>query len=138
VRAIRLAYACAEDHHLARIAPETGYIVVNPLEPLDQIQHPDISGCGILFSAYVAQMTIAKQIQTMIDSDNNHVATARKRFAINPRPGAALLSKPAAVAPEHHRSFRINIGTGSPHVQVKAVFVVSFYGSIALGASTSV
>jgi hypothetical protein len=31
----------------------------------------------------------------LVDGDHDHVAAARKRFAVNPRPGAALLSESA-------------------------------------------
>jgi len=115
------AAGLAEDGDIVRIAAEPGNVIAHPFERLDDVQHPDIAGVGVLRAADSRQVQIAEDVEPVIDRHDHDVVACGQIGAVINRKAARAGGKAAAMQPEHHRAFVSGAEARGPDVQVQTI-----------------
>ena len=114
----------AENQDTPGIPTECGDVVADPFERGNDIQHSGIARLRILL-AILGQIQIAQNVESVIESDDDHIAAARQIFAVECGDVVARSGfEPAAMQPDHNRAFLVVIDPRRPDIDTQAVFAL--------------
>ena len=74
--ALRAAARLPEDRDAARVAAELLDVVAHPAQREDEVEDADVAGVGELVAAELRQIEVPERVETMVDGDDDDVATA--------------------------------------------------------------
>ena len=114
------AAGLAEDRDIARIAAEFGHVCLDPFERKDQVKLTCIAAAG----EAIGQVEIAEDIEPVIDSDYDYIATFGEFCAVVKRVSDRAGRIGPAVDIDHDRFGTSRLRVGRPDIEEQAVFAL--------------
>ena len=117
------AAALPEDGDIGRITAETGDIVTDPFEGLDDVQHSEIAGM-LIFPSESGKVEETERVEAMVEGDDDDtVVTGKVGSVIGDEFLAGAGGETAAVEPDHHGALRPVLDACRPYIDAEAVLV---------------